>query len=249
MDTNRTKLGAFKQNVAAFLKARGFYVVLGLCVLCIGIAAAVRFIPKGTPDGSSAPPDQAASQSSDERLGAALSTPQPTATPLPVFAGLTVSTPSPSPLPTLTPTPTAAAKTRATKAAPPVEGSVIWGFATEQLLYSKTLEQWTTHPGVDIAAHLNSDVRAILAGTVSSVYTHDALGITVEVSHDGGMISMYANLAENPPVKKGQKLNAGAVIGKVGDTAPSECALEPHLHFAIYRDNTPLDPAAYVLLG
>ena len=42
-----------------------------------------------------------------------------------------------------TPKPTAVQKL-----SPPVRGEVIWGFAVNELIYSRTLDQWTTHTGV-----------------------------------------------------------------------------------------------------
>ena len=62
-------------------------------------------------------------------------------------------------------------------------------------------------------------------------------------------MSLYANLANPAAVQEGQRVNAGEKLGTVGDTAVSECAMEPHLHFALYQDDKALDPSKYVLLG
>ncbi|HWR22980.1 MAG TPA: peptidoglycan DD-metalloendopeptidase family protein [Feifaniaceae bacterium] len=232
--------GAFRENASAFLKKQGFYVVMGLCVLCIGIAAAVALLPDAeAQQPESTPLSQAAGANQDEPLSEAA---RPTAAPTPAVT----PEPSPSSAPTPTPKPRRQAES---KLAPPVDGEVIWGFAVDTLLYSETLEIWTTHDGVDIKARLGTDVIAVKSGTVEKVYDDKKLGISVLVEHEDGLKSLYANLANPAAVKEGQRVNAGEKLGAVGDTAVSECAMDPHLHFALYRDGQAADPSKYVLLG
>ncbi len=232
--------GAFKENASAFLKKQGFYVVLGLCFLCIAIAAAVALMPdREAQQAEPTPLSQAAGANQDEPLSEAVR-PTPKSTPV-----ATVQ-------PTVTPAATPTSKPRRqaeSKAAPPVEGEVIWGFAVDTLLYSETLEIWMTHDGVDIEARLGMDVIAIKSGTVDKVYDDKQLGMTVLVEHEGGLKSLYANLANPVAVKEGQRVNAGEKLGAVGDTAVSECVMEPHLHFALYQDDEAVDPLKHVLLG
>ena len=42
-------------------------------------------------------------------------------------------------------------------------------------------------------------------------------------------------------------MNAGDLIGYVGDTAVSECGEKSHLHFGLYVKGKSVDPADYVL--
>ena len=56
-------------------------------------------------------------------------------------------------------------------------------------------------------------------GKVEEIYEDDSLGITVRVSHSDGLESLYSNLRTGCPVKAGQRLNAGDLIGYVGETA------------------------------
>ena len=46
--------------------------------------------------------------------------------------------------------------------------------------------------------------------------------------------------------QEGDTVKAGDTLGKVGQTANIETAAEPHLHFAVYRNNVPLDPAEFL---
>ena len=242
MERKGSRIAAIREGTAAFLQKRGFYVVLGLCILCIGIAAAVALLPGKTAPPASTPPSQAqaAGMSEDERL-------QEAARPTP--AATVAITPAPTPAATQKPAATATPKKPQGKAAPPVPGAVIWGYAMDTLLYSETLEQWTTHEGVDLKAKAGDEVIVIRAGTVSRVFEDDALGVCVEVKHDGGLTSLYGNLMSDPPVTEGERLDAGDTVGYTGATALSECGMEPHVHFALYQNGKSVDPTAYVLLG
>ena len=105
---------------------------------------------------------------------------------------------------------------------------------------------WRTHAGMDLAAPEGSEVCAVADGTVLSVFDDDMLGRTVTISHEGGYVTHYANLAEEVAVTAGDRVSAGQVLGTVGRTALAEIAEEPHLHFAVYKNNVPQDPEAYL---
>ncbi len=244
MENKNERYLTFKKNAGEFLRRNGFNLVLALCVMIIGIAAVATLMPgqppeaASTPTPAATPPVQAASMSGDERLPNTASTPTPMVTP--------ESTPNATPAPAQTAKP---AMAQAPKAEAPLTGDIIWGYAADELIYSVTLEQWTTHPGVDIAAKPGAEVRCVLGGEVAKVYEDDALGMTVLVEHSGDRSSLYANLNTDVPVKKGQKVEAAHVIGTVGDTSVSECMLESHLHFGFFVKGNPVNPKEYVLLG
>ena len=225
-----------------FLKKQGFYVVLFICLLIVGTAVALTLIPRETAETPSAENDNSqpvvmeTQQKNDETLKIK-NTPLPTATPM--------LSPTPSP----TPTPKSGGSGGGKKGAAPVKGDVIWTFAADQLLYSRTLDQWTTHAGIDLAAEIGTDVKATLAGTVEKVYEDDALGQVVTIAHTNGRTSLYANLDAAVSVKEGQKVNAGDVVGKVGATAVSECGDLPHLHFGFFVDGQSVDPGTHVTIA
>lgn len=231
-----------KQKALEFLKAKGYYVVMFLCLGVLGAAAALSLMPGEGAEESAPTPTPgtaAANTSEDERLSDRLvATPTPLATP--------------SPTPTLIPDFTPAAATPAPKvekAPAPVEGKVLWKFAMDSLLYSSTLDQWTTHSGIDIGCRKGTEVVSVLPGTVEEVYEDARLGMTVVVSHTEKRSTVYANLAEDIPVKAGDKVKAGETIGTVGDTAVTECGEEPHLHFEFIVNNAFVDPVDYILIG
>ena len=129
---------------------------------------------------------------------------------------------------------------------PPLTGETVAAFSADALQYNDTLADWRTHEGVDIAAAEGAEVCAACAGTVESVTVNDLLGSTVVLDHGGGSRTVYASLAPEPPVKAGDSIRAGQVIGKVGNSSLSETALGPHLHFAVLQDEEPVDPLDFL---
>ena len=128
----------------------------------------------------------------------------------------------------------------------PVDGAVVMGYSMDKLAYNATTRDWRTHAGMDIAAPEGSEVHAVAEGTVLAVFTDDLLGQTVTVEHAGGVVTHYANLAEEVSVSAGEHVAAGQTLGTVGKTALGEVGSEAHLHFAVYKNNVPQDPEAFL---
>ena len=234
-----------------FWRDWGVYGALALCLAIIGAAVAITSLPKKE-EVQEAPLEnivaQAPRQEDVDPLPEELALPRETG--LPVIRILPTATAEP--VPTQAAEATAAPAKSAggeKKAQAPVSGKVIWGYAADKLIYSKTLDQWTTHKAVDIACPEGTAVKCVLGGTVEKVYTDDQLGTTVIVKHSSDRKTLYANLNETVPVRAGDKVNAGTVLGTVGRTALSECALESHLHFAFFVKGRAVDPTARVKLG
>ena len=128
----------------------------------------------------------------------------------------------------------------------PLSGNVQLKYSMDSLVYSKTLDQYMTHPGTDISAKLSTKVSAIADGTVTKVYHDDRYGMTVEIKHADGLVSLYSNLAEQGLAETGDEVTQGQTIGSVGDTAIFESLDETHLHFAMTRDGELVDPGEYI---
>jgi len=61
---------------------------------------------------------------------------------------------------------------------------------------------------------------------------YEDFGNYIEILHENDEISEYEHLLQNSAkIKVGDKVRAGDIIAKVGNTGWSEC---PHLHFMIY---------------
>ena len=99
------------------------------------------------------------------------------------------------------------------------------------------------HKGVDYAAAIGTPVRAVLSGRVVArwfapgwhygrEYSGDPiLGGRVDIDHDG-VLSISGHLSKTL-VHEGEYVEAGQVIGEVGNTGIST---GPHLHFELVVD-------------
>ena len=128
----------------------------------------------------------------------------------------------------------------------PVIGAVTFDYAVEKLAYSKTLEEWRAHEGIDLAADRGATVKAAADGVVSEVKTDPRFGIIVILEHSNGLKTLYANLASDDMVSPNQKVKKGDIIGSVGDTAAFEAAEQSHLHFEVLKNNENVNPASYI---
>lgn len=112
------------------------------------------------------------------------------------------------------------------------------------------------HEGVDLLAERMVPVVAVADGTVRWVHsTRGGNCCDVAVLHDDGWRSRYIHLNNDTPgtddgravgiapgIREGARVNAGQLIGWVGDSGNAESTV-PHLHFELRRpDGTPVDP-------
>ncbi len=94
------------------------------------------------------------------------------------------------------------------------------------------------HNGLDIAAQEGMPVKAVADGTVIDCGSFFFSGNMIYLDHGEGIITLYAHLSRID-VKPGDVVKQGEVIGEVGQTGR---ATGPHLHFAVYANQTLIDP-------
>lgn len=128
----------------------------------------------------------------------------------------------------------------------PASGEIIKDFAQESLVYSNTLDEWTTHMGIDIKADRMSIVTAAEEGTIESIKNDPRYGLTITISHKDGFKTIYSNLLTTEFVTENEIVEKGQTIATVGDTASFEVGDESHLHFEIYKDGNPVNPTIYL---
>lgn len=129
----------------------------------------------------------------------------------------------------------------------PVKGTVSQNHDDTTAVYSVTMGDYRVHLGVDIACNISDEVGAAAAGTVSQVWDDPLMGKCVSISHAGGALSVYKNLAPDlaAGIEVGKTVSAGQTIGLVGESAIIEIAEEPHLHFEMTVNGTHVDPLDY----
>jgi len=128
----------------------------------------------------------------------------------------------------------------------PVEGEIIKEYSKDNLVFSETLQEWTTHNGLDIKADRTTVVKAAEEGTVSAIKNDPRYGLTVVIEHIDGYKTVYSNLLTAEFVIEDEKVSKGQTIGTVGNSAAFEIADEPHLHFELLKDNEYVEPKAYL---
>lgn len=122
----------------------------------------------------------------------------------------------------------------------PVEGFVTSGFGSRQSPFTGRAQ---THKGLDIAARMGTPIHAPARGLVTAAGIDGAYGISVDLSHGGGLTTKYGHMSKLV-VKPGETVERGDLIGYVGRTGR---ATGPHLHYEVRLNGVPTNPYAYLL--
>lgn len=256
-----------KKGLLEFLDRKGFYIVLILCVAIVGATAVFvtthnitssnnefdsKLIPE-EPDKVALQDNQTAQSSVSSTVTKAQNEPQkvPEAK-KPASDNNETKQPavkkpaakSTAPKAKAASAPKAAAQNQ--KFIIPVFGPITFEYAQDKLLYSKTLEEWRTHSGLDLGGERGTAVKAVADGVVSEVKNDPRYGIVVILEHPNGIKTVYANLASDEMVNPNQKVKQGDIIGSIGNTASFESVEQPHLHFEVWKNNQPVNPAEYL---
>ena len=120
-------------------------------------------------------------------------------------------------------------------------------FSFTDFVWLATQGRYQTHKGIDFKAAAGTKVLAVFNGTVESVYTDIFEGTVVVLKHQDGVKTIYKSLDSNVPVRVGDTVKTGAVIGYVSDSMLYEVAEGPHLHFEVWKNNSIIDPYVYLL--
>jgi murein DD-endopeptidase MepM/ murein hydrolase activator NlpD len=98
------------------------------------------------------------------------------------------------------------------------------------------------HSGLDFSGPTGAPIHAAAAGTIIFVGKHAGYGNLVEISHGNGLTTRYAHMSKFA-AKRGQKVEAGDVIGAVGSTGRST---GPHLHFEVRINDRAVNPRPFL---
>jgi len=264
------KKDGFLQRAGNFLTGKGFYIVLALCAVVIGVSAwamlsvgnadvdtleleagmAVTVLPTALPTAPAETPDSEAAmarldeaETEAEAAGkqSEMESPAPAEEPEAAETYDDMGTDAGE-------TPVISTEDTAIQFGFvwPVDGEIVTPYATSELIYDKTMADWRTHGGIDIGVPIGTKVLAISSGTVENVYEDALYGTTVVIDHGNGLRSVYSNLAAAPTVAVGDQIATGAIIGSVGSTALVETGLVNHLHLETTENGVKVDPMDYL---
>ena len=99
------------------------------------------------------------------------------------------------------------------------------------------------HPYIDITAASGSVVKATLDGTVIYAGWSEDSGYTIQIQHEGDIISIYKH-NEKLSKKVGDKVTAGTPIALVGNSG--NLTTGSHLHFELWHKGETVDPTNYI---
>jgi septal ring factor EnvC (AmiA/AmiB activator) len=95
------------------------------------------------------------------------------------------------------------------------------------------------NPGLTLETDAGASVRAIFDGEVTAIF--DVEGSTNVLIKHGKYFTTYGNLS-GASVSKGQKINAGQVIGKAASNADGNGEIE----FVLMQENRNLNPEPWI---
>lgn len=97
------------------------------------------------------------------------------------------------------------------------------------------------HEGIDIFAARGTPVLAATEGIVLRVGDNRLGGRVVWVLGPGGQRHYYAHLDRFSGLRAGSRVEAGSVLGYVGNTG-NGAGTSPHLHYGIYTPRGAINP-------
>ena len=122
-------------------------------------------------------------------------------------------------------------------------------YSNSALQYNSTLRLWQSHKAIDFAAEEGTKVFAVMDGKIVDVTYNYLMGNVVKLDVGNGMVVVYASLSKDVPVKIGDTVTKGTVIGYVSNTAKTEVNDGPHLHLEVLLDDEKVDPNLYLDLA
>ncbi len=129
----------------------------------------------------------------------------------------------------------------------PLNNKVIKNYSDGDMVYSKTMDDWRTHDGIDVGGNIGDNVIAVQDGKVLEVSVDEMWGDTVTIQHGNGLKAIYRGVKAT--VKKDADIEQGQVIGTLV-AIPIEEKDGAHVHLETEVNGKTADPVkALNLLG
>ena len=115
--------------------------------------------------------------------------------------------------------------------------------------HNQTLNCYYEHTGLDFSAEVGTEVMAVAAGKIESIYKDDLLlGTEIVIDHGDGLKSVYRFVNEIEGLSVGDSVEQGEVIATVAEANGNEYKDGAHLHFEITESGKIVDPTTHLTL-
>ncbi|MBP9988904.1 MAG: M23 family metallopeptidase [Ruminococcus sp.] len=121
----------------------------------------------------------------------------------------------------------------------PLESNVIKDYSDGEMIYSKTMNDWRVHNGIDIGGEKGQKIVAVQKGNILDVYTDELWGDVIIIQHENSFEAKYCGVKSN--LKKGAFVEQGQEIGTLS-IIPLESKDGAHVHLEIEINSTLTDP-------
>ncbi len=247
-----------------FLDDKGFYIILFLCLVAIGVSGYVLFFTEVPTNDTQIPPiytpnleSQDDTETTTDDFSKIISDVHEEETDLiDAKSEDTAEVVVPKPLEVEDVSEVSQGKVPAVTAKPenppepqkeetlfvsPVPGEVIKVFSGTELVFNETMDDWRVHVGTDFEASEGDRVYAIADGIIDDVYLSELWGQCVVIDHGEELFTVYTGLAENVTVSKGENIKSGEVIGAKGQPTVSEALQKSHIHIEAIQNGQYID--------
>ena len=206
-----------KNKVSDFIRENAFYLVLGLCVIAIGISLMLMFTVGSTKKLDYGNNVEVVNED--------------------------VKTDSEN----ITPTIPSEPASKIIEFVLPVENGSVAKDYTDAVCFNATLNRYEKHQAIDYVGEDGAKVIAVYDGKIESVTTSITKGITVVIDHGDGLKTVYNSLADGNDVWEGKSVLQGDVIGSISTTNRQEYKDGAHLHFEVVLNGEAVSPYTYFI--
>ena len=105
--------------------------------------------------------------------------------------------------------------------------------------------QGRSHEGIDIFAARGTPIQSTTQGIVRKVGENNLGGRVVVIVGPGGAGHYYAHLEDYADIAPNDWVNAGDIIGYVGDSGNAK-GTPPHVHYGIYINGSAVNPYPFL---
>lgn len=205
-------------KIKNFLKKNATYVVLGLCLIAVGLSITLMLVD---PSQDSVLDQGSGSQTlvpdhSQEQEVVVPNEPEP----IPVQKQISFIM--------------------------PVENPTAITEYSESMVFNSTLNRYSSHKAMDFFCPEATTVYAVYDGKITSIETTFLQGTTVTIDHGDGLVTVYNSLSEPYDIEEGQLVSQGQAIGYVSLSNRQEYKSGAHLHFEVKENGQAINPYKYL---